>query len=102
MNLKLTVLGLALLIGVSGNAIAADQASFDAAYAAGQTARKGAAAVKFEWRDTRKILKSAEKLAAAGDFAKAVSLAKKAEAQGLAGQAQAKEQANRWQDFVVK
>ena len=99
---KLNLLAAALLISLGGNVSAADKASFDAAYAAADAARKGAAAVKFEWRDTRKILKKAKALAGKGDYAKAVALANQAKAQGEAAQQQAAEQEKLWPSFVTK
>lgn len=101
MSIKKVLLGAALAASVSG-ASAADKATFDSAYAAADAARKGAAAVGFEWRDTRKMLKKAKGLAEKGDYAKAVAMANKAKFQGEAGQAQAAEQEKRWRDFVVK
>jgi hypothetical protein len=97
-----TVLTSALLALAVNAASAADQASYDATFTAAEAARKGAAKLGFEWRDTKKMLAASQKRAAAGDFDAAITLAKRAEAQGIAGQAQAKEQAKRWQDFVVK
>lgn len=47
-------------------------------------AQKLAAKVGYEWRDTRKLIKSAKKSATKGDSAKAISLAQKAEQQGIA------------------
>ncbi len=91
-----------LLAGLAGGVSAADKATFDAAYAAAEEARKGAAAVKYEWRDTRKILKRAEAAAAKGDYAQGVALANEARAQGEAAQQQAGEQDKLWRSFVVK
>ena len=81
---------------------AADQAAFDAAYAAADAARKGAAKVGYEWRDTKKMLKSAKKLADKGQFDKAIALANKAKFQGERAQAQAAEQEKLWRTFVVR
>jgi hypothetical protein len=79
---------------ISASAFAADKASFDKAYAAAEAAVKEAAAMKNEWRDSGKILKAAQKAAAAGDYDKAVQLAQKAEFQGKIAQGQAAAQAN--------
>jgi len=81
---------------------AADANSFKAAYDAAQAARKQAAAVGFEWRDTAKILKKAKKLAKAGRFDKAQALARKAQKQGELATAQAAEQAKTWQAAVLR
>jgi len=58
------------------------------AIAAADAALKRAASVNGEWRDSRNILKAAEKAAEAGDEAKAIKLAKKAQAQGDLGYTQ--------------
>jgi hypothetical protein len=51
-------------------------------------------ATGFEWRDSRKFLKQADEAAKAGDYDKAMKLADKARAQGIAAQQQAQSQAN--------
>lgn len=53
-----------------------------------------AKAAGYEWRDSRKILKQAEKAEKAGDHEKALKLANKAKQQGIIAVAQAKQQAN--------
>ena len=84
------------------SAVAADAASFKAAYEAADAARKKAGSVGFEWRDTRKILKSAQKAAEKGDYAKAEKLAAKAKHQGEAAYAQAMQQEEGWKAAVVR
>ena len=59
-----------------------------AAIDAAKASQEAAAAVGGEWRDIGKFLKKAEELGAAGDFDKAVKLAKKADTQGQLGKAQ--------------
>jgi len=70
------------------------QTTYEAALADAKAAQKAAAKVKNEWRDTGKIIKSAEAAAAKGDFEAATKLAKKAEGQGHIAVEQAREQAN--------
>ena len=65
-----------------------------AATEAAKAAQKAAAEVGGEWRDIGKFLKKSEEAAAAGDFEKAVKLAKKAEEQGKLGKAQMEGQTN--------
>ncbi len=72
-------------------AAASDKAAQDAIAAADQ-ARKKAASVKGEWRDTGKIIKQAEQTRKKGDFDKAIKLANKAERQGKYGYEQAMSQ----------
>ena len=91
-----TALFLACVLGLGGApALAADQADFDKAYAAAEAARKKAASVSGEWRDTAKIMKKAQKRAEAGDFKAAVRLAEKAEHQGHQGYEQMTTQAGK-------
>lgn len=65
----------------ASEAIAAAKAALD-------TAVKGG----FAWRDTGKMIKQAEELAAKGDYAKATKLAKEAEIQSELAAKQAKNQ----------
>jgi uncharacterized membrane protein YdfJ with MMPL/SSD domain len=55
------------------------------AIARADAARKKAASVDGEWRDTGKFIKKAEEAAKAGDYEKAIKLAKKAEDEGMLG-----------------
>ena len=68
--------------------------AFDQEIAAAEQARKGAAKVGFEWRDTGKMIKKARTAANSSHYDKAIKLAKKARFQGEAGQQQAKGQAS--------
>ena len=79
-----------------------DAAAFDAAYAAGSAARKAAAKAGFEWRDTRKLLRQARKLAKMGEYEKAIELANRARRQGELALLQAKEQETAWREMVLK
>ena len=96
------VMGAGLLVACAGNTVAADEKSFDAAYEAAEAARKEAASVNYEWRDTGKMLKQAKKAADKGDYETAEKLANKAKMQGEMAVAQAKEQEQLWQSAVVK
>lgn len=69
-------------------------AGFDQALQDAKAAMAEAKAVGGLWRDTGKILKQAEKAAAAGDYDKAIELANTAEFQGKMGKKQALEQDN--------
>jgi len=57
-------------------------ASADDAIASAEKARKAAAEVGYEWRDTGKMIKKAKQLAAKGKSQEAIKLAKIAEQQG--------------------
>ena len=104
MRNKMT-LGILMLAGFltfgAGSVIAAEEqkagdpraAEAAQAIADADAARKQAASVKGEWRDTGKIIKSAKKAADAGKYDEALKLAKKAQHQGEMGYEQAVSQA---------
>ena len=69
-----------------------DKAVAQSAIAAAESARKKAASIDGEWRDTGKMIKKAQAALKAGDSAKAIKLAKKAEKQGKLGYEQAQAQ----------
>ncbi len=75
--LKLIAFSFALTISNYANASTTDEA-----IASAEAARKAAAEVGYEWRDTGKMIKEAKKLAAKGKNAEAIQLAKKAEEEG--------------------
>ena len=83
-------------------AAANDEATFVDVYNAAVAARKAAAKVGYEWRDTKKLLRQARKLAEKGKFEKAVVLANRAKRQGELGLMQAEEQEAVWKAAVVK
>lgn len=89
---KLALIALTAGMLLGGTAIAADKASAAAAIDAAKAAQKAAGAAHGEWRDTGKIIKMAEKAATEGNYGEAEKLAKKAEAQGIAGKEQAMSQ----------
>ena len=86
----------------SPHARASDGATFKAAYEAAAAARKAARKAGFEWRDTRKMLRQARKLAKKGEFEKAVELANRARRHSELGLIQAEEQESAWRDTVLK
>ncbi len=69
-------------------------AAYDQALGAAKAAIKEAGSHGGEWRDTGKILKSAEKAAEAGDYEKAINLANTAKYQAEAGKSQAMQEQN--------
>jgi dihydrodipicolinate synthase/N-acetylneuraminate lyase len=77
------------MAGLPTLTLAETKEAADQAIAAANDARKKAASVGGEWRDTGKMIKEAQAAAEAGDFAKAVKLAGKAEQQGKLGYEQA-------------
>jgi len=79
--------------GYSGSA-SATQESYDAAVVAAKSSIKTAKSANYEWRDSGKMLKKADKAAKAGDFEKATKIANKAKRQGELALIQSKDQAN--------
>lgn len=71
-----------------------NQASYEAALADAKAAIAAAKAAGNEWRDSGKLIKSAEAAAAKGEFYKAKRIAMTAEAQGHDAVSQANENKN--------
>jgi len=88
----------ALLSGCAGyssdDSAAATLESYNAAVTDAKASIETAAAANYEWRDSGKILKKAEKAAKAGDFETAIKLVNQAKHQGDLALAQSKEQAH--------
>ena len=87
--LAASVMALTLMGSLSAAVAADDKATYEALAAEAEAARKKAASVGGEWRDTGKFLKQAEEAAGKEDYATAVKLAKKAKFEGEAGYEQA-------------
>ena len=101
--LAAAVAAVALAAGAWPSLASADDAeAFKAAYEAAEAARKAAAKLGFEWRDTRKMLRQARDLAKKGEYAKAVELANRARRQGELAVMQAREQEAAWRAAVLK
>ena len=77
---------------------ATEQAAKDA-IAAAKKANKDAKAVGYEWRDTGKLIKKAEKALADEDYAKAIKLANKAKRQAESAIAQERSERGRLADM---
>jgi hypothetical protein len=86
-----------LLLGF-GSVSASEE--FTAAWDAADTARKDAAAVGYEWRDTGKILGKAKAAADEGDLDNAMKLVAKAQEQSEDAIAQQQREAGLWQARV--
>jgi len=85
---------------VGESVVGEEQGEFEAVHAAAKQSLKRAAAANYQWRDSGKILKKAEKTAAKGDYEKATQLAKQAGVQGELAVAQSKKEANAWPRFA--
>lgn len=89
--MKFKALFAALAIAMTANFATAEDKAADpaAAIAAAEDARKAAADAGFEWRDTAKMIKDAQKLADDGKAEDAIAMANAAKVQGEMGLKQA-------------
>ncbi|AKH21644.1 hypothetical protein [Sedimenticola thiotaurini] len=92
MKSKIVILMLMLIFGLAAGSttllasdMQANAAAAEDAIAKAEAARKKAASVNGEWRDTGKFIKQAKAAAEAGDYSKAIKLANKAEVEGQLG-----------------
>ena len=90
------------IAGIAFVAAAGSEADFKSALAAAESANKEAGALKNQWTTTAQQLAAAKQAAAAGDFDKASSLAKQAEALAKASIAQANEQQEAWRAVEIR
>ena len=102
MNMLKPVLASMLLIAGSVCAFAASEDDYKAAYAAAEAANKEAASLRNQWTTTAATLAAAKKSAEAGDFDKATSAAKEAEALAKASSFQATSEKTRWRDLEIR
>ena len=92
-----------VLLSLSNGVLAeTDDAKFQAAWEAANTARLQAAELEHEWRDTEKMLEKAKVLAADGNYAQALQLVAYAHMEGERAIEQAQQQAQLWQDAVPR
>lgn len=86
---NLALLATAVTLILSSNAFAtATKAHADSAISKATMANNAAKKVGYEWRDTGKMIKKAQKMSAKKDYSGAIKLAKKAETQGITAAAQ--------------
>jgi hypothetical protein len=90
------------LIAFAAPALAATEADYKAAYAAAEAANKEAATLRNQWTTTASELNGAKKAADAGDFDKAIALAKEAEALAKASVYQANSEKKLWKDEAIR
>ena len=95
--LKLAIL---LSLGLSFNVNAGSD--FDAAWTAADDLRQQTADIRYEWRDTEKILAQAKAEQAAGNKESAMLLVAEAHEQAADAIAQAKREKSAWQSRVIK
>lgn len=97
-----SMLAAALLISGASSALAASEADYKAAFTAAETANKEAGALRNQWTTTAARLNAAKKAAEAGDFEKAVTEAREAEALAKASAFQATSEKTRWKDMEIR
>ncbi len=89
-----TALAFSVVLIAPAIATAGNSGEFDQAVKQATAAIDKAKAAHYEWRDSRKILKQAEKAEKAGDHKKAMALANEAKEQGIIAVAQSKRYAH--------
>lgn len=103
MKQKITIAGIAVLIGLSwGTSMAGDAKAYEAACAAAEDARKASAELKYEWNTIAPLIKKAKAAAEEGEYDKATKLCEEARLHGEAAIEQAKTQADRWKAAVIR
>jgi hypothetical protein len=103
MRLRMSCLMLVLWIGSATCAQAADpENEFKSAYAVAVGAEKGAGQLRNQWTVTETALADARRAAAAGDFDKAIALAREAERLARASIFQATSEKNAWKDREIR
>ncbi|MBL7004820.1 MAG: hypothetical protein ISR69_12450 [Gammaproteobacteria bacterium] len=80
-SIKILAIGIALAVSNTVNAASTTLA--DESIKSAEKARKAAAAVGYEWRDTGLMIKKAKQLSAKGKTEAAIKLAKQAEEEGI-------------------
>ena len=90
-TLKTIVLAASIAV-FSGSVFALDKLDVEKSIAAAKDAQKQANSVGGEWRDTKKMIKTAEKLLSEGKLEQADEMAREAEMQGMLGYMQATSQ----------
>ena len=88
------LLSVSAINGAFASPMSSNKADYHVALDSASKSLKSAKSAGFEWRDSSKILKKAEKAAKSGDFNLATRLVNKAKRQGDMALAQAKIQAN--------
>jgi hypothetical protein len=99
---KLTPLAVLILLASGPVLAASGKNDAEAAIAAAEAARKAAADLHYEWNTTAPLIEEAKVAMTAGDFDKAVALAKKAKYQGDAAVAQARHESEAWKGAVIR
>jgi uncharacterized protein YbaP (TraB family) len=95
-------LALLLAMAAAPSARAATEADFKGAYAAAEAASKEAASLRNQWTTTVSTLSAAKKAADGGDFDRALTAAKEAEALARASIFQATSEKQAWKAMEIR
>jgi hypothetical protein len=90
------------ILGGTASLAASTEADFKQAYAAAEAAEKEASALRNRWLPTQSALADARKAADKGDFDRAISAAKEAEALAKASIFQATSEKEAWKDLEIR
>lgn len=96
------LLAMLLTLGLTPAAPAATEADYKAAYAAAEAAAKEAAGLRHQWTVTVSALAAAKKAADGGDFDRAMTAAKEAEALAKASIFQATSEKEAWKAMEIR
>ena len=102
MMMKQAVKVFALIFSITISGVALSDHDFKAAWEAANAQRKAAKAAGHEWRDTKRKLEEAIKLAEAGDMEAAMSMLQCAQTQADAAIAQSEREELLWESRVPK
>ena len=100
LSVMVAVIALAVGTAVTADEVTVEQ--INTAFAEANDLRKQAGELAHEWRDTAKILKSAQEAAAEGDLEKAMKLIAEAKFQSEAAINQAERESRLWIARVVR
>jgi hypothetical protein len=98
----LVVTSVLLIAGAASALAAGSEADFKAAYAAAEAANKEAGSLRNQWTVTASALAAAKKAADAGDFDKAITSSKEAEALAKASIFQATSEKEAWKALEIR
>jgi hypothetical protein len=85
-----------------GSRAGRDQAAYDAACKAAESARQSAAEMRYEWNTIKPLIEKAGVAAQAGDYERAVKLCDEARKHGEEAIAQAKHESEAWKLSAVR
>jgi hypothetical protein len=103
-TMRISVLSLAFVLAIAGATsapAASSEADFKTAYGAADAANKEAGRLRNQWTVTAEALAAAKKAADKGDFDRAVTSAKEAEALAKASIFQANSEKEAWKNLEI-